>query len=136
MGRFRLLLFLMVVSTAMWIAFAKLVVPPIIASAYRGESLPFLNNMIKGQHIHPISYYLQKWDWLSIAYLSNALELWLLILVVSSPTFLRMFRTFVGEATPESLGKGLAPSGEVVCHIPESPLAPGDMFSIYFRCSH
>ena len=60
MGRFRLLLFLMVVSTAIWIAFAKLVVPPIIASAYRGESLPLLNSLIEGQHENPISYYLQK----------------------------------------------------------------------------
>ena len=121
----RFLLVLMCISAGLWIAFAKLVVPPIIESVYRGESLPFLNNMIKGQHANPISYYLQKWDWLTIDYLLNGLEIWLLILVVSSPTFLRMFRTFVGKATPGSLGEGLAASGEVARHIPELPLAPG-----------
>ena len=34
----RFLLVLMCVSAGLWIAFAKLVVPPIIESAYRGES--------------------------------------------------------------------------------------------------
>jgi hypothetical protein len=125
MDRIRLLMVLMCVSVALWIAFAKLVVPSIIASAYRSESLPFLNNMIKGQHENPLSYYLQKWDRLTIDYLIIGLEIWLLILVINSSTFLRLFRTFVGKATPESLGKGLAPSGQDVCHIPESPLAPG-----------
>jgi hypothetical protein len=81
MGRFRLLLFLMVVSTAMWIAFAKLVVPPIIASAYRGESLPFLNNMIKSQHIHSVDHYLQKWNGIATETLVSLLGLWLLALI-------------------------------------------------------
>ena len=130
----RFLLVLMCVSAGLWIAFAKLVVPSIIESAYRGESLPFLNNMIKGQHENPISYYLQKWDWLTLHYFLKGLEIWILILVVSSPTFLRMFRTFVGEATPGSLGERLAASGKVVYHIPELPLAPGrhvfNLFSV------
>ena len=131
-GRIPLLLLLMSISAVLWIAFAKLLVPPIIESAYRGESLPLLNNMIKWQHVNPLSHYLQKWDWLAINYLLNGLGIWLVILVVSSPTFLRMFRMFVGEATPGSLGEGLAPSGEVVCHIPELPLAPGRYaFNLY-----
>jgi hypothetical protein len=130
-GRFRLLLCLMLVSTAMWIAFAKLVVPLTIESAYRGESLPLLNDIIEGSHVHPISYYLDKWDALAMAYLLHGLEIWLLILVVSSPTFLRVFRTFLGEATPHLPGKGL-PSGEVVRHIPELPFAPGrDVFNFF-----
>ena len=35
--RIRLLLILMVISQGLWIAFAKLVVPAVIESAYRGE---------------------------------------------------------------------------------------------------
>jgi predicted DCC family thiol-disulfide oxidoreductase YuxK len=101
MGRIRFLLVLMCVLAGLWIAFAKLVVPPLIESAYRGESLPLLNNMIKGQHENPLSYYFEKWDSLTLHYLLNGLGLWLLILAVSSPAF---FRRFVGEATPGSLG--------------------------------
>ena len=103
MSRIRLLLLLMCISAVLWIAFAKLVVPPLIESAYRGESLPLLNNIITAQHVHPISYYLQKWDRLTIHYLLSGLGLFVLLLVVSvvSRTF---FRRFVGEATPGSLG--------------------------------
>ena len=125
MGRIHLLLVLMCVSAGLWIAFAKLVVPPLIESAYRSESLPFLNNMIKGQHENSLSYYLQKWDRLTIDYLIIGLEIWLLILVINSSTFFRMFRSFAGEATAGSLRDGLAPSREVVRHIPQLPLAPG-----------
>jgi len=101
MGRFRLLLFLMVVSTAMWIAFATLAVPPIIESAYRGESFSFLNSMIQGQHINPVDYYLQKWDGIATATVVSLPVFWLLALITSSPGF---FRRFVGDATPGSLG--------------------------------
>jgi hypothetical protein len=132
-SRFQLLLCLMLVSTAMWIAFAKLVVPPIIESAYRGESLPFFNNMIKGQYANPISYYREKWDRLAVDYLLIGVQIWVLILVVSSRTFLRVFRTFLGEATPGLSTNGV-PSGEIVRHIPELPFTPGryvfNLFSI------
>src|SRR4030095_3071349 len=108
-GRIRFLLVLICVSAGLWIAFAKLVVPPIIESAYRGESLSILNNMIKKnmiqrQHENPISYYLQKWDRLTLHYLLNCLGICLLILVVSSPTFLRRFRRVAGAATQGSVG--------------------------------
>ena len=131
-GRFRLLLCLILVSTAMWIAFAKLVVPRIIASAYHGESLPPVNNMIKGQHVNPINYYLDKWDALAMAYLVHGLEIWLLILLVSSPTFHRVFRTSVREAKAKSLSEGVAPSEEVVRSIPALPLgAKRDAFNLF-----
>jgi hypothetical protein len=122
--RIRFWLVLMFVSAVLWIAFAKLVVPAIIESAYRGESLPLLNDMIEGRHVNPISYYLQKWDRLAMDYLLSGLEMWLLILVISSPPFLRVFRTFLGEATPVLPGKGL-PNGEIVRHIPELPFPQG-----------
>src|SRR5215510_2450567 len=100
-SRIRVLLFLMFVSTGMWVAFAMLTMPPIIRSAYQGESLSFLNSMIQGQHINPVDYYLQKWDGIATATLLSLLGFWLLALITSSPGF---FRRFVGEATPGSLG--------------------------------
>ena len=93
----------MCVLVGLWIAFAKLVVPPIIESAYHGESLPFLNKMITAQHVNPISYYLQKWDRIAMHYLLNGLGLFVL-LVVAAATGPNFFRRFVGEATPGSLG--------------------------------
>src|SRR5690349_19742234 len=77
LGRIRLLLLLLSISAVLWIAFAKLLVPPIIESAYRGDSLPFLNKMIQGQHENPMSYYLERWDSLTLHLLLMGLELWL-----------------------------------------------------------
>jgi predicted DCC family thiol-disulfide oxidoreductase YuxK len=100
-GRIRFLLVLMCISPVLWIAFAKLVVPPLIESAYRGESLPIFNGMIQGQHGNPVGYYLDKWDTIAAGCLLGVLMFWPLALLLSRPTF---FRRFVGEATPGSLG--------------------------------
>jgi len=91
----------MLVSKAMWIAFAKLVVPPVIESACRGESWPFLNRMILGQAEFSVSHYLQKWDKVTITVLLSGLGFSLIVLVISSPAFIWRI---VGEATPGSLG--------------------------------
>ena len=96
----RLLVVLMGLSLV-WIVFAKLIVPPVIESAYRGESWPFLNRMILGQAEFPVSHYLQKWDKVTIPGLVVGLGFSLIVLLISSPAF---FRRFVGEATPGSLG--------------------------------
>jgi len=74
----RLLVVLMGLSLV-WIVFAKLIVPPVIESAYRGESWPFLNRMILGQAEFPVSHYLEvgqsdhsrvgSWSWI-LAYRS------------------------------------------------------------------
>ncbi len=99
-GHIRLLLVLMGLSLV-WIMFAKLIVPPVIESAYRGESWPFLNRMILGQAESPVSHYLQKWDKVTITVLLSGLGFSLIALVISSPAFIR---NIVGEATPGSLG--------------------------------
>jgi hypothetical protein len=88
MGRFRLLLFLMVISLVMWIAFAKLAVPPIIEGAYRGESLSFLNSMIQGQHIHSVDYYPRIWDGIATDILVSLLGFWLLALIAARASLL------------------------------------------------
>ena len=100
-GVIRLLLVLMVISLGLWIVFAKLVVPAVIESAYRGESWSFLNRMISGQATHPVGDYLQDWDRVTIPGLLSGLGFWLIALVISPPAF---YRRFVGEATPGTLG--------------------------------
>ena len=99
-GHIRLLLVLIGLSLV-WIAFAKLIVPPVIESAYRGESWSFLNRMILGQAQFPVSHYLQKWDKVTIDVLLYGLGFYLIVLAISSPAF---SRRIVGEATPGSLG--------------------------------
>jgi predicted DCC family thiol-disulfide oxidoreductase YuxK len=96
----RLLLVLMGLSL-MWIVFAKLMVPPVIESVYRGESWPFLNRMILGQAEFSVSHYLQKWDRVIITGLLSGLGFYLIVLVIGNPAFIRRM---VGEATPGSLG--------------------------------
>lgn len=49
----------------LWIILSKFVVPPIIESAYRGENLPILNDIISGQEIHPLEHYLASWEIIS-----------------------------------------------------------------------
>ena len=99
-GRMRLLLGLIGLSL-LWIVFAKLIMPPLIESAYRGESWSFLNRMILGQAQFSVSHYLHKWDKVIITGLLSGLGFYLMVLVISSRAF---SRRIVGEATPGSLG--------------------------------
>ena len=101
MGRIPLLLILMVISLGLWIVFAKLVVPAVIESAYRGESWSFVNGMIRGQATHPVSKYIQDWDALTIPVVLRGVGFWLVVFVISGPAFVRRM---VGAATPGSLG--------------------------------
>jgi len=100
-GRIRFLIILMCISAVVWIVFAKLVVPPVIESAYRGESLSFLNRIIEGQKFHSVEFYLTIWEAITTRGLMGLVAFWLLVAAVSSPAF---FRRFVGEATPGTLG--------------------------------
>jgi hypothetical protein len=45
-----------------WLLLAKFVAAPVIASAYRGESLPVLNRAIAGRDVHSLDFYLDDWD--------------------------------------------------------------------------
>jgi predicted DCC family thiol-disulfide oxidoreductase YuxK len=88
-----------------WIGLATLVVPALIGSAYRGESLPAINAVIEGRGTFPVDHYLQLWNTLAwqitgyaLVYVSVAV---LIAVAASRPGF---FRTYVGEATPETLG--------------------------------
>ena len=77
-SRIPLVLTLMVVSLGLWIVCAKLIVPPVIENAYRGESWSFLNRVIRGQATHPVSAYLQDWDVITVV---AGVGFWLVVLV-------------------------------------------------------
>jgi predicted DCC family thiol-disulfide oxidoreductase YuxK len=100
-GRIRLLLVLMVLSLGLWIVFAKLVVPTVVESVYRGESWSFLDCMIRGKAMRPMNEYLDDWNRVALRGLLSGLGFWLIVLVISAPAFVRRI---VGEATPGSLG--------------------------------
>ena len=100
-NRIGLLVVLCLVSAGLWLLFAKVAVPSIIGTIYRGESFSILNAAIKGQAEFPLEYYLQKWDRMTMIILWSGLAFWLLAIIASSPAF---FRWFVGEATPGTLG--------------------------------
>ena len=76
-----LLVLVAIALAALWLVFSKLVVPPLIESAYRGESLPILNHMISGQAVNPIEHYLMAWDRLAYYVLLTLLLAGLIILV-------------------------------------------------------
>src|SRR5262250_2088139 len=95
-GQIRLL-FVFVGLLVMWTVFAKLIVPSIIESAYRGESWPFFNRMIRGQAWHSLQFYLDLWDKKAMMVLLSGLAFSLIAVVISSPAFVR---NIVGEATP------------------------------------
>src|SRR5215471_6301930 len=101
LGRTQLLLILSLASLGLWIAFARLAVPPLIESAYRGESFRLLNETIKEQAQYPVEHYLQKWDRNATRVLVAGLAFWIVTFVITSRAF---FRKFVGEATPGTLG--------------------------------
>jgi len=101
LGRTQLLLILSIVSLALWMAVAKLAVPPLIESAYRGESFRLLNETIKEQAQYPVDHYLQKWERNATRVLVAGLAFWIMTFLITSRAF---FRKFVGEATPGTLG--------------------------------
>src|SRR5919108_1286145 len=101
MGRVSFLLVLCCITVLLWLVSARLAVPPLIESVYRGESLPALNALIKGQFQHPVSHYLQVWDRITVDVGIWLIGFWLLVMATTSPFY---FKRFVGEATPGTLG--------------------------------
>jgi hypothetical protein len=57
--------------------------PPIITQAYRGESLPMLDAMIRGQAVHPVEHYLRVWRDLSLRILTVEVALGLVLALLS-----------------------------------------------------
>jgi hypothetical protein len=57
-----LVVFGLVFLIAGWILVDWLLIPSLIESAYRGESLEVLNGLISGQAFHPVEHYLSLWN--------------------------------------------------------------------------
>ena len=57
------IMFLVVMG--LWLAIATWLVPAVIESAYRGESLEILNRILSGRGEHPLDHYLGLWKRLS-----------------------------------------------------------------------
>ena len=88
-------------ACVLWLAFATFVVPPIIESAYRGESLAFLNDMIHGQSVNPVAYYIGKWHWVEARVFATLLVFCGLVFVTTREKF---FSRNVEAVTPGTLG--------------------------------
>ncbi len=72
------------------------VVPPIIAQAYRGESFPMLNAMIRGQAVHPVEHYLRVWRDLSMKILTIEAALGVLLALLAWPPLQRAVDRVLG----------------------------------------
>jgi glycosyltransferase involved in cell wall biosynthesis len=72
-------------------ALAKFAIPPLIASAYRGESWPIFNRMIHGQSSHSLANYLVYWDHLRRTFLLLFFVVGLLIVGIVRPEFQAAF---------------------------------------------
>lgn len=91
-------------ALAGWAGFAWLVVPKVIQSAYRGESLSLLNALIRGREVHGLDYYQALWwpmAWQGF--------FWVVALWAIGPLARRMatggfYERCVGPATPGTLG--------------------------------
>lgn len=70
-----------------WILISTYAVPPIIKSAYDGESLPVLNRLISGQASHAVTEYLSSWDSFRWRLLIDFSLVSLLVLLVIRPEF-------------------------------------------------
>jgi predicted DCC family thiol-disulfide oxidoreductase YuxK len=99
--RHRVLLLLLSGALGVWVLLAKLLVPGIIASAYRGESWSILNGLISGRGIRPVGLYLDTWDAIAV---NLSVVLLVVCLAAVVPTHPAFYRRFVGAATPGSLG--------------------------------
>jgi predicted DCC family thiol-disulfide oxidoreductase YuxK len=102
MRRVSLLLVIGCLSVGLWLAFARLAVPLVIESVYRGKNFSFLNALIRGQSEFDVTYYLYKWNnVIAPQVLWAILAFWILSVLTTSQYF---SRKIVGEATPGTLG--------------------------------
>jgi hypothetical protein len=82
-----LLVLATILGAVLWLVFSKLIVPWLIDSAYHGVSLPVLNDIISGQAIHPLEYYLTIWSHRTRPILPILLLVGLTITLINRPEF-------------------------------------------------
>ena len=88
----------------LWLIGAAFVVPPVIHSAYRGESWPILNDLISGSATLPVEAYLADWRGVAGRIATLILALGAAAVVVARPEV----RDFV---RPDGLPHGALPLG-------------------------
>jgi hypothetical protein len=76
--------------------------PRVIAQAYRGESLPVLNAMIRGQAAVPVDHYLSLWRDLAMRILTVEAGIALLLALLSFPLLHRAVDRWLGPAPAAS----------------------------------
>jgi len=67
------------------VALAELVVPLVIRSAYRGDSVPAINRIISGRDRHSADYYVAAWRRIERPTFACLAALWMLAAIVSHP---------------------------------------------------
>jgi hypothetical protein len=100
-----------------WGGISRGLVAPLVARAYRGESLPALSRLLRERDVHPLAYYLAKWDEASRAVLWAWLAAILVLLVAARPEVQRLVDARLGERAAarsrtrpaRSGGRGFAP---------------------------
>ena len=75
------------VISLIWLAASAYIVPRLIASAYHGHSLGFLNRLVAGQAAHPLAEYLADWRSTSLHLLLDFWFLGLILVLVLRPEF-------------------------------------------------
>jgi hypothetical protein len=113
----------LVALAVFWAVFSWWFVPGLIERAYYGQSLPFINQMILGQSLHPVGEYLAAWNRFAwIAALTLVFAGLLLILVVC-PEFQDFFWGPILLRTNTSL-RGCKPHRAVLSRGPSSGNPP------------
>ena len=87
--------------------------PILVRAAYRGESLPWLNAVIRGQAANPVEHYLGLWHALGVRLLTAELLLVLVVIGLLSAPFQGLVDRFLGPvaarfARPPGYGMGAA----------------------------
>jgi 4-amino-4-deoxy-L-arabinose transferase-like glycosyltransferase len=117
-NRATVVLGLLIVSAGLvWMALGTFGVPALIEKAYRGESWPIFNSMIRGQASHPVAEYLADWNQLKWTILIFFFIVGSLGVAVASPEFRAVFSRPAALAPEDSArasrtGMPLANHGE------------------------
>jgi uncharacterized membrane protein YphA (DoxX/SURF4 family) len=84
----------------LWILFFRLIIPSLIESAYRGESLPILNSFLSGQAKHPVAHYLSFWDRIAWRVLIALILVGLPISIISPTAIMKRWDTYWFRPAP------------------------------------
>jgi hypothetical protein len=105
-------------------------VPRVIGQAYRGESLPVLNAMIRGQAVSPVDHYLSVWRDVALRILAVEAAIGLLLVLLSFPPLQRAIDRRLGSAACAS---GMSRRQVIAASLIVLALAGLQLFDILFQ---